>query len=131
MRTMVLALIMLVSTTAFVSDRPNPGPIAYDDEYILLHQVFYVDIPVLDNDVNPGPGNLRVVAVTAGDGVKVDIIDSTTVRVYIDWASVTAWPGPSDHESSGTIAQGTYTVSNRVGQSSATWTVWYWPEVQT
>ena len=56
MRTMVLALIMLVSTTAFVSDRPNPGPIAYDDEYILLHQVSYVDIPVLDDDVNPGPG---------------------------------------------------------------------------
>ena len=130
MHTVVLVLMLLVNLVVFMPNRPIPGPIVHDDEYVLLYPVAYVDIPVLDNDGSPAQDNLSVVAATGLRGGKAEIVDDTTVRVYIDWASYYAWPGPNDDEFSARVAHGTYTVTDGVGQSSARWTVWYWPEMQ-
>lgn len=130
---MTVVLIMLASVFSFpVSARGHHHhPIAREDEHRLMVQVRSVDIPVLDNDIGPGPDSLRVVAVTTTKGGKAEIIDGRTVRVTIDWASYAVWPTRNTNAPDARVAYGTYVISNGYARSVATWTVSYWPEANT
>ena len=128
MYTVLLVLVMIVSVIPLPARERYHLPIAYADEYSLVYQMPYVDIPVIANDIGPGQGNLRVVAVTVAEGNKAEIIDGVTVRVYIDWSTYLGWPsagGPL-----GRVAHGVYIVSNGYAQSRARWTVWYMPDMR-
>lgn len=130
MHTLSVVLIMLVTVLPFATRVPYHHPVAHDDESHLAYQVRYVDIPVLDNDIGPGPENLQVVAVSGVKGGKAEIIDGRTVRVTIDWASYVVWSSASDDRLMGRLAHGVYIVSNGYATSQGTWTVWYVPEMK-
>lgn len=133
MYTMTVVLIMLASAFPFsVSGRGHHHhPIAREDEHRLMVQVRSVDISVLDNDSGPGPESLQVVAVTTTRGGRAEIIDGRTVRVTIDWASYAVRPTGNANAPDARVAYGTYVISNGYARSVATWTVRYWPQMNT
>ena len=123
-----MQLIVLLVTLVMVVGLPTFGPrnlppIANDDEVILLyHPVSSVDIPVLENDVDPEGRVLRVVGLPLIEGGKAEIVDGKAVRVYVDWFQ----GGGAGY---GLVAHGAYFVSDGQAVSKAEWSVWYWPEI--
>ncbi len=128
MHTLSVVLIMLVTVLPFAARVHYHHPIAHDDERSLVVQVRTVDIPVLTNDIGPGPESLRVVAVSGVKGGKAEIIDGRTVRVTVDWASYAVWSGAGGPM--GRVAHGNYIISNGYAQSRGTWTIWYVPDMK-
>ena len=123
-----MKLIALFVTFVLMSGLPlagprNQPPIANDDEVILLyHPVSSVDIPVLDNDIDPEGRTLRVVGLPLIEGGKAEIIDGQAVRIYVDWSQ-------GGGNAYGLVAHGAYFVSDGLAVSKAEWFVWYWPEI--
>jgi hypothetical protein len=128
MHTLSVVLIMLVTALPFAARVHYHHPIAYDDQYHLAYQVRFVDIPVLNNDIGPGPEPLRVVTVSGVEGGRAEIIDGKTVRVTVDWASYAVWSGAGGPM--GRVAHGSYIISNGYAQSRGTWTIWYVPDMK-
>lgn len=128
MHTLSVILIMLIAFVPHAGRVYHHRPVAHDDERLLAYQVRSVDIAVLDNDVGPGPQSLRVVAVNGVTGGRAEIIDGRIVRVTVDWASYTVWPGAGGPL--GRVAHGDYIISNGYAQSRGTWTVWYVPDMK-
>jgi hypothetical protein len=125
MSTLVLVLILMVNTIALHGPGPGPGPNAVPDEMILLYPEPFADIAVLENDGDAGEDeDLRVIALPLVAGAKAEIIGGKIVRVYLDWSSIDI------SNIVNPVAHGTYVVSDGRGQSSTTWEVWYWPEMQ-
>lgn len=117
----VFMTIVLMSGLSMVMP-PNHPPIAVDDQVTLLyHPVGVVEIPVLENDVDPEGRTLRITGLPLTEGAKAEIIDGKLVRVSLDWP-----PGGNAH---GLIAHGAYLVSDGWAESKAEWFVWYWPEI--
>ena len=129
MHTFLMVLIMLVSVIPLPAREVYHCPVAHDDTYLLMYQMPHVDIPVLGNDIGPGQNNLRVIAVTVDQGGTAEIVDGTTVRISIDWASYLMLPSVRDSGPTGRVAHGVYIVSNGYAQSRARWTVWYMPDM--
>ncbi len=128
MHTLSVVLIMLVTGLPFAARVHYHHPIAHNDEHHLMYQVRSVDIPVLDNDIGPGPESLRVVALSGVEGGKAEIIDGRAVRVTVDWASYAVWSGAGGPM--GRVAHGSYIISNGYARSEGTWTVWYMPDMK-
>ena len=124
-----MKLIALFVTFVLMSGLPlagprNQPPIANDDEVILLyHPVSSVDIPVLDNDIDPEGRTLQVVGLPLIEGGKAEVVDGKAVRVYVDWSLGGSGNGY------GLMAHGAYLVSDGLAVSKAEWFVWYWPEI--
>lgn len=68
MNILAAAIIMLVSILPTSAGSKHQPPIAYDDERQLTAQMSVIDIPVLANDVGPGPHSLYLVAVNGTQG---------------------------------------------------------------
>lgn len=126
---MVMLVLMALVNLATIAPNP-PGPVASDDQVILLYPVPYVDVYVLDNDGTGSQDDLTVVATSGSRSGKAAVVQGTFVRVYIDWASYYAWPEPNDEEFGDAVAHGVYTVSDGSGLASARWVIYYWPEMQ-
>ena len=125
MHTMILILILIVNTITLPGPWPGPGPNAAPDEILLLYPVSSLDIPVLQNDGDAGiDEDLRVIALPHVEGAKAMILDGEVVRVFLDWSGINVANIVNP------VAQGTYVVSNGRGQTTTTWEVWYWPEMQ-
>lgn len=102
----------------------NQPPIANDDDlFLLYHPAGIVDIPVLDNDVDPEGQALRITGLALTEGGKAEIVDGKAVRVHIDWSAQT------DGFPYGLVAHGAYLVGDGLAESKAQWFVWYWPEI--
>jgi hypothetical protein len=115
-----LALLLGLQTT----DPRNQPPIANDDDvFLLYHPARIVDIPVLDNDVDPEGQVLRITRLALTEGGKAEIVDGQAVRVQIDWSAQT---GGLPY---GLVARGVYVVGDGLAESKAQWFVWYWPEI--
>lgn len=126
MNTLLLVLTLTFSLIPLPARERYHVPVAYDDERSLTYQMPYIDMDVVDNDSGSGQNAMRVVAVSITQGQRAEIIDETTVRVYIDWANYLAG-ATLDRAVMGRVAHGTYIVSNGYAQSVASWTVWYRP----
>ncbi len=125
-----LVVVVLVASMIPLSARERYHvPIARDDERTLVYQMPYIDVDVVKNDFGPGPNNLHLVAVMVTQGQRAEIIDGTTVRISIDWASYLMLPSVRDSGPTGRVAHGVYIVSNGYAQSRARWTVWYMPDM--
>lgn len=124
MQVIAMFLALAVMSGLSLYPPPNHPPIAYDDEvYLLYHPVAVVEIPVLENDVDPEGQPLRVTRLGLVEGGKAEIIGGKVVRVVLDW------PAAGSGYDHGLIAHGSYLVSDGVGTDIAEWYVWYWPEV--
>lgn len=129
MNTLLMVVVLIVSLIPLPTRGRYHVPIARADDRMLAYQLPYIDIDVADNDFGPGRNSLQLVAVTAVPGQRAEIIDETTVRVHIDWATYLAYPSAYDPVM-GRLAHGTYTVSNGYARSQAQWTVWYMPDMR-
>lgn len=106
------------------ADSRNQPPTAIDDDvFLLYHPVQVIDIPVLDNDVDPEGQTLRVTRLGLAEGGKAEIVAGKAVRVHMDWSSA------SGGMQYGLAAHGVYYVSDGLAGSKAEWRVWYWPEI--
>lgn len=122
MQAIAMFLVLVVISGLSLFKPPNHPPIAYNDEvYLPYHPVAVVEIPVLENDVDPEGRPLRVTRLGLVEGGKAEIVGGKVVRVILDW--------PADGRGYGLIAHGGYLVSDGVGADKAEWFVWYWPEV--
>lgn len=125
MSNLLLVLMMMVTLIAPLAGPRNRPPIANDDIVVLLyHLVAVVNIAVLENDVDPDQDPLLVTSLSITDGGKAEIVKGKVVQVTIDW------PQDGFGDPQGLMASGSYVVSDGVAQSKATWSVWYWPEMQ-
>ncbi len=125
MQVLAFFLALVLMSTLSLFPPPNQPPIAHDDEvYLLYHPVAVVEIPVLDNDVDPEGSPLRITRLTQVEGGKAEVIDGKLVRVFLDWS-----PNSGGY-AHGLMAHGTYYVSDGQAVSEANWFVWYWPEIQ-
>jgi hypothetical protein len=131
MNILAAAMIMLVSILPTSAGSKHQPPIAYDDERQLAVQMRVIDIAVLANDIGPGSDNLYLVTVNGTRGGRAEIIDGRIVRVTIDWASYAAWANKNRSGVGDRVAYGTYIISNGYARSAATWTIRYWPEMNT
>ncbi len=103
----------------------NEPPIANDDDVFMMYPPTQsIDIPVLNNDVDPEGRPLRITRLALIEGGKAEIVDGKAVRVQINW------PPATDSLPHGLVARGVYFVSDGLAESKAQWFVWYWPEVQ-
>ncbi len=129
MNILLIVVILVVSLIPLPARERYHVPVARADDRTLVYQMPYVDIDVVNNDFGPGRNSLHVVAVTVAQGQGVEIIDGSTVRVYVDWASYLADATANDAVA-GRVAHGTYIVSNGYAQSRAQWAVWYVPDMK-
>ena len=128
MNSFLVVVVLVASMIPLPARERYHVPIARDDERTLVYQMPYIDVDVVKNDFGPGPNNLHLVAVMVTQGQRAEIINGTTVRVYVDWADylVNASAG---YAGADRVANGTYIVSNGYAQSRARWTVRYMPDM--
>jgi hypothetical protein len=122
---LLLTLILVVSLVAPFIRQNNHPPVARDDQRIVLfNPTAFVDIPVLDNDVDVDGNALHVVELSTVEGGRAELVEGALVRVYPDWSRVSG--GKLEYR----LAHGTYLVSDGAAVRRARWTVWYWPVMQ-